>query len=52
MQIPVALDLPNRLVISKSSSGRTRPVKIHLKVSTFCTIQVDNLIPAAVTRSP
>ena len=39
--------------MSNSTSGLTIPVKNHLKVSTFCTIQVDNLIPAAtVTRSP
>ena len=34
-------------MLSKSSSELTRPVKIHFKASTFCTIQVDNLIVAA-----
>ena len=29
--------------MSDSTSGRTKPVKNHLKVSTFYTIQVDNL---------
>ena len=28
-------------MLSKSSSGLTIPLKIHFKVSTFCTIQVD-----------
>ena len=28
---------------SKSSSGLTVPLKIHLKVSTFCTFRFDNL---------
>ena len=43
IQIPVALDLTDRLVISKLSSELTIPGKIHFKVSTFYTIQVDNL---------
>ena len=52
-QLPTALDLPDRLARSNSTSGRTRPIKNHLKVSTFYTSQVDNLIPAAaVTQSP
>ena len=39
--------------MSNSTSGRTRPVNFHFKVSTLYTFRVDNLIPAAtVTRSP
>ena len=50
-QLWTALDLPDRLVRSNSTSGRTIPVKNHSKVSTFYTFQVDNLIAAAVTRT-
>ena len=49
IQIPVALDLTNRLVLSKASSELTIPLKIHFKVSTFYTIQVDNLMMMMMT---
>ena len=52
-QLWIALDLPDRLAMSNSTSGRTGPVDFHFKVSTLYTFRVDNLIPAAtVTRGP
>ena len=47
------LDLLDRLAMSNSTSGLTKPANFHFKVSTFYTSQVDNLMPAATeTRSP